>query len=140
MAAVPKVVVEEKYDKHRQKVTDYLQQHHIHDLIHHLLTLLVYNRPAQPREFLVAELQKLKQFKTATQLLDENELETMFHMIDINNTGYVTGLQVKNTMRNLGLPLTQVVGGLEDKARVNMGDFKAAVGGGFDALAGTAYK
>eukprot|EP00667_Euglena_gracilis_P026459 EG_transcript_31872 len=127
-----------KHDKNRHLVREYLQQHNIHELMQHLLSLLAYHQPEDPRAFLLQELRRI-QGKAYNDLVSESDLETMFKMIDLNRTDFVSCGQIKSALKNLGLPVPAAVANIPNDERMDVVQWKATIGSSFDLLNGTMY-
>eukprot|EP00755_Sulcionema_specki_P028365 Sspe_Gene.89735::Locus_61433_Transcript_1_1_Confidence_1.000_Length_552::g.89735::m.89735 len=93
-----------RHDVTRMKVSDYLRKHKIHELFHHMVSLLVFYRPENPEEFLKEEFAKLSRCEK-TDLLVDSDLDTMFDMIDITKQGVVAGHQLRNACQNLSVEI-----------------------------------
>jgi len=106
------VIFEERED--RQQVTaDYLEEHDIPLVFRKLCTALVFYRPENTKEFLVKEIQKMqKQRKgelSKLTLLTDEDLETMFNLLDPIGKGVLKADQVLNAMSGLQLtPSTKI--------------------------------
>ena len=127
-----------KYDLNQKVVKDYLHKKQIPQLMQHVLSLLTYHQPEDPRSFLIEELTKTKE-KAYTDLLQEPDLETMFEMVDINKTEFVTCRQLKNTMKNLGLSVPKAMLGIPDQEKMDVKQWKEMIGRNLDVLNGTRY-
>lgn len=116
--------VDSKEDK-RQQAAIYMEKHNIHTLFQTLCTALVYNTPEEPKTFLVKELQRLQKQKQSElskiSLLSDEDLETMFHMLDPIKTGTLSSAQVKKAINGLGLKLSSEIG---DNEFFNITKFK----------------
>ncbi|OWY90213.1 hypothetical protein PHMEG_00041762 [Phytophthora megakarya] len=74
----------------------YMDSHGIKELFEGLGTLLLYHRPANPREFLAQhldEMRKAKQEQNHVPFFDEQDLKAMFAAFDIREQGYITSVQ-----------------------------------------------
>eukprot|EP01062_Namystynia_karyoxenos_P011621 TRINITY_DN14176_c0_g1_i1.p1 TRINITY_DN14176_c0_g1~~TRINITY_DN14176_c0_g1_i1.p1 ORF type:complete len:187 (+),score=62.12 TRINITY_DN14176_c0_g1_i1:83-562(+) len=120
-----------KHDTARRKVTEYLRKHKVNELLQHLVSLLVYLRPEDPRSFLSEELRKLARAEM-TDLVVDSDLDTMFDMVDITRQGFVTGTQLKHCGANLQI---EKMPKLEATARYNRQQFKEALGPGLQMKA-----
>ncbi|KEG13309.1 hypothetical protein DQ04_01081020 [Trypanosoma grayi] len=79
----------------------YVKKHKLNELFAHFLQLLIYHKPENPREFLQKEVRLLLETKTSTSLFKEQDLETMFNLIDVTKQRWVTVSQLRNTCKNL---------------------------------------
>ncbi|KAG5490016.1 hypothetical protein JKF63_00135 [Porcisia hertigi] len=84
-----------------QKTHHYIEKHKLNELFGHLLQLVLYYRPDDPRAFLAEEVRKIRQEKVSSSLFSERDLETMFEMIDVTSQRWITVAQLRNTCRNL---------------------------------------
>ena len=84
----------------KQKTTQYARDRHIGELFNHLMQAIVYHRPENPREFLREEIQKLQTSSTQS-LFTDDDLSTMFDMIDVTKQGTISVDQLRNTCRNI---------------------------------------
>eukprot|EP00668_Euglena_longa_P041206 GGOE01054236.1.p1 GENE.GGOE01054236.1~~GGOE01054236.1.p1 ORF type:complete len:135 (+),score=29.19 GGOE01054236.1:75-479(+) len=129
---------EAPYDKNKHLVREYLENHNIHELMQHLLSLLAYHQPEDPRAFLLQELRHI-QSKSYNDLVSESDLETMFKMIDLNRTECISCGQIKSAMKNLGLSVPPAVADIPNDQKMNVTQWKATIGSSFDLLDGTMY-
>ncbi|CAJ1037824.1 hypothetical protein Q4I30_007913 [Leishmania utingensis] len=84
-----------------QRTQRYVQDHQLNELFGHLLQLVLYHRPDDPRAFLAEEVRKIREEKLTSPLFTERDLETMFEMIDVTAQRWITVTQLRNTCRNL---------------------------------------
>eukprot|EP01060_Flectonema_neradi_P009514 TRINITY_DN16776_c0_g1_i1.p1 TRINITY_DN16776_c0_g1~~TRINITY_DN16776_c0_g1_i1.p1 ORF type:complete len:154 (+),score=28.03 TRINITY_DN16776_c0_g1_i1:53-514(+) len=91
-----------KHDTARKKVQEYLRKKKIHNLLQHLISLVAYYKPEEPKQFLVEEIERLAR-KEKTDLVVDGDLDTIFDMVDITRQGYITGKQLKNMTNNLSI-------------------------------------
>eukprot|EP00879_Flechtneria_rotunda_P004657 GHRR01004918.1.p1 GENE.GHRR01004918.1~~GHRR01004918.1.p1 ORF type:complete len:146 (+),score=57.76 GHRR01004918.1:305-742(+) len=75
----------------------YLEKHKVHELIEGLLADLLYHKPANPEQYIVSQLERVKVTGTKP-LLNKQDLRTMFGMFDITNRGVVTEQQANNAL------------------------------------------
>ena len=83
-----------KYDKQRQKTTQFASKNKIRELLSHLLSLALYYQPDDLRGFLAEELTRIAS-QRQTSLFDDDDLDTMFDMIDITRRKTITGEQLQ---------------------------------------------
>jgi hypothetical protein len=89
----------------------YLEQHHLHQILEYLCAQLVYAKPADPKAFLASELRKLQSKRgadgivptSALTLFSDTDFEVMFRMMDPVNKGTLTAKQVHKAISDLGL-------------------------------------
>jgi hypothetical protein len=79
----------------------YIHDHKLNELFAHLLQLVLYYKPENPRAFLADEVHKIRSEKASSSLFTEKDLETMFEMIDVTSQKWITVQQLRNTCRNL---------------------------------------
>jgi hypothetical protein len=90
------------HDRTRNAAQRYIYERHVPELLSHLLALVAYARPEDPRDFLLNEVRRLRQQKP-TALFGDAELTTMFDMIDQTRSKFITVAQLKNAYANLAL-------------------------------------
>ncbi|XP_036617133.1 EF-hand calcium-binding domain-containing protein 10 [Trichosurus vulpecula] len=90
-----------------QEALLYLEKHRVLDLLVHLTSSLLFNRPDKPRDFLLNMLARIKIAKiTAVDfpyLMDDSNLVSMFEIMDPTNQGFITPIQYREALKNLGL-------------------------------------
>ncbi len=121
------------YDKQRNSTTEYVQRAKIQELLSHLLQHVVYRMPEDPKAFMVEELLRLQAKQTPTSLFHDEELDTMFDLIDVTNQKHISVAQTLNACRNLsqdGKPVTEadLPAEVVKTGRVPKDVFKAVVG------------
>ncbi|KAK7199854.1 hypothetical protein NESM_000033300 [Novymonas esmeraldas] len=94
-----------------QRTRRYIHDHKLNDLFGHLLQLVLYHRPDDPRTFLAEEVRKIRQEKVSSSLFTDRDLETMFEMIDVTAQRWITVAQLRNTCRNLATASSTSSGG-----------------------------
>ncbi|KAM8979457.1 EF-hand calcium-binding domain-containing protein 10 isoform X2 [Sarcophilus harrisii] len=90
-----------------EKARLYLKKHRIMEMLNYLTFQLLYHRPDKPREFLLDILSRIKIAKTTSvdfpYLIDDSNLVSMFEIMDPTNQGFITPVQYKEALKNLGL-------------------------------------
>ena len=85
----------------------YLESKGVLRLFQELGTALIYNKPEDPRAFIIEELKRLKEKEKVQQLgssiFTETDVETMFGMFDPTGTGFITKDQCKQAFSSLCL-------------------------------------
>ncbi|KAK3101060.1 hypothetical protein FSP39_000667 [Pinctada imbricata] len=86
---------------------EYLEQHRILELFNNLTSQLIYNRPENPKKYMIETLERLQKSR-ATHLdypclFDDSNIQSVFGMLDPTNRGYVTAQQYKEAMATLGI-------------------------------------
>ncbi|KPA80055.1 hypothetical protein ABB37_05070 [Leptomonas pyrrhocoris] len=84
-----------------QRTRQYIHDHKLNELFAHLLQLVLYHKPENPRVFLADEVHRIRSEKVSSSLFTEKDLETMFEMIDVTSQKWITVQQLRNTCRNL---------------------------------------
>eukprot|EP00756_Hemistasia_phaeocysticola_P011318 Hpha_TRINITY_DN15109_c0_g3::TRINITY_DN15109_c0_g3_i2::g.130196::m.130196 len=125
-ATARKQAAKVKHDIARKKVSVYLRKHKVQELFQHLVSLLVYIRPDDPRTFLAEEFRKFAR-KELTDLVVDSDLDTMFDMVDITRQGFVTGVQLKHCGTNLRVEKLPKV---DPQKKYSREEFKAMLGPG----------
>lgn len=69
-------------------------------LLQALLADIIYNKPINPKHYIVTQLEKIKVAGTKP-LLDQGDLQTMFGMFDVTRRGVVTEQQARNALRTV---------------------------------------
>lgn len=75
----------------------YLAKHHIHELMEGLLAELMFHKPANPQQWLVAALEKAKVAGTRP-LLDAGDLDAMFRLFDVTQRAHVSQQQADTAL------------------------------------------
>ena len=128
------------YDQQRVASEAYLKAKQIPALLSHLLELIVYaahpksdgrtEPPADPRAFFLDAVKKL-QAKQPDCLFGDNELKTMFEMIDVTKQGFIAVAQLRNAYSNLGgtdMPESALSADVRASGRVDLNTFKQVIG------------
>ena len=95
-------VASRKLSSRETATGEYLQTHQLQSLFSHLLQLVVYHQPENPRAFLVDELKRLQERKE-TLFFTDDELDMMFNLVDVTNQGFITLKQLRHAYANLSL-------------------------------------
>lgn len=93
---------------HKTAASDYLTKHKIMELFENLTSALVYKRPDNPKDFARDFIEKLQKAKTNPEaelptFMDDSNLESIFGMLDITKTGYISRQEYIKAMKSLGL-------------------------------------
>ncbi|CAF3595829.1 unnamed protein product [Rotaria socialis] len=90
-----------------ETANDYLQMHRIHELFHNLSASMVYNRPEDPKVFMIDYLEQLKKARATglafPALVQDTDLTSVFRMLDPVGLGHITYSQYASTMEALGV-------------------------------------
>lgn len=121
-----------QYDKQRQAAETYLKAKQIPELLSYLLELVAYAKPEDPRKFVHDAVKKLQANKPDW-LFADDELKTMFEMIDITTTKFISVEQLKNAYANLGgagqeLSDAQLPKAVKESGKVDLETFKKIIG------------
>ena len=110
----PAAEVNVRRDRNKQdpqvQANDYLEAHKLLPLFEMLGQALVSEMPADPRAFLVQQLEKLQGTPDASSPLNcftEDEIDTLFAMYDIGKTG-ITAAQCQQALTSIGMEGVQV--------------------------------
>ena len=93
----------------RQDALGYMDDHKIPELFEQMTALLVYHRPDNVKEFLKMHLDQLEKAKDSADeceppsLFDEQNILSVFKMLDITGTGYISLAQYTEAMNSLGV-------------------------------------
>jgi nicotinamidase/pyrazinamidase len=98
------VVLMEVNGNRRMQASTYIEENGIHVILQKLTAALVYHQPENPKEFLIGELQNLqKESEANLGLLTDEDLGTMFKMLDPIKKGQLTGKQVLQGLKGLAV-------------------------------------
>ncbi|KAA0724309.1 EF-hand calcium-binding domain-containing protein 10 [Triplophysa tibetana] len=93
--------------KREQEAAEYLEKHKIIDLVDNLTSMVFFYRPDRPQEFLIDQLEKLKESKVSQEyspcLFNESNLDALFGILDPCHQGYITHAQYKEALKTLGV-------------------------------------
>ncbi|XP_057313998.1 EF-hand calcium-binding domain-containing protein 10-like [Hydractinia symbiolongicarpus] len=85
----------------------YLKKHKILELLENITSALVYERPDNPKTFIIDYIEKLKESRNTSvnypTLFDESNVKSIFGMMDTANKGFINHSQYKSGMENLGV-------------------------------------
>ena len=93
----------------RQGALDYMDEHKIPELFEQATAALVYHRPDNPKQFLIEHLKQLESARDnpgecqPPSLFDEQNLLSVFRMLDIAGRGYISLAQYNEAMNCLGV-------------------------------------
>ncbi|XP_004439359.1 PREDICTED: EF-hand calcium-binding domain-containing protein 10-like [Ceratotherium simum simum] len=90
-----------------REARNYLEKHHIMELLNYLTSSLLFFRPDKPREYLISILEKLRIAKITGVafpfFMDHSNIVAMFEMIDSSSKGTISFVQYKEALKTLGL-------------------------------------
>lgn len=93
----------------RQDALEYMDEHKIPELFEQVTAALVYHRPDNPKEFLIEHLSQLEKARDnpgecePPSLFDEQNLLSVFKMLDVPGKGYISLTQYNEAMSCLGV-------------------------------------
>uniref|UniRef100_A0A3Q2ZWV5 EF-hand calcium binding domain 10 n=2 Tax=Kryptolebias marmoratus TaxID=37003 RepID=A0A3Q2ZWV5_KRYMA len=86
---------------------EYLEKHKIIDLMDNLISMLLFYRPENPREFLIEQLELLKICQQSgvrgPNLFSNSNLDAVFGILDPADQKYITFAQYKHALTMLGI-------------------------------------
>lgn len=87
---------------------EYLHKHQIIELFEDLCTLLSYERPADPKKYLVAELRRRQETGPAGHVVfTEQELRNVFTLFDLRQEGNLNRSQCKEALKTIAHSVQQ---------------------------------
>lgn len=85
----------------------YLERHRIIDLFNNMTSMLIYNRPDDPKDFLILQLEKLKVAKQSGMyhpcLFDDSNIQAIFGMLDPTRKGFISKDQYTEALKTIGI-------------------------------------
>lgn len=94
---------------HEMAASEYLIKHRIVEFFENLTSALVYEKPDDPKAFAKEFIEKIQMSQTDPEItelpvfMDDSNLESIFGMLDITKTGYITRQQYLQAMMSMGL-------------------------------------
>ena len=133
----PTHVAASEYDHQATATVDYVKTHKIQELLSHLLQLVVYAKPEDPRAFMADEVLKMQQeSEKPSCLFGEEELTMMFDLVDVTKQGHISVKQLRNAYANLSydassshLDASMLPASVVETGKVTLEDFKTILGG-----------
>lgn len=93
----------------QEEAAAYLQKHKIYELLGNLTSQLIFTKPDDPKEYMIKYLEKLIQIRDNAKepvdypsMFDENNLKSMFRMLDPCDVGFISHEQYLEAMKTLG--------------------------------------
>ncbi|RKP01925.1 hypothetical protein CXG81DRAFT_3974, partial [Caulochytrium protostelioides] len=83
----------------------YLDKHRVIPVLNHLTTLLLIERPPDPKAFLVTKLTEIRNAKKRGQsvsLFHADHVAALFHLFDVTGKGTLQPSQVRQALLALG--------------------------------------
>ncbi|XP_078424538.1 EF-hand calcium-binding domain-containing protein 10 [Cetorhinus maximus] len=111
-----------------REAAEYLAEHQILELLDNLTSMLLYQRPAKPVEFLIGQLEKLNVARQTKKdypcLFDESNLDTVFGILDTTRQGHITSRQYREALKTMGVKdfVMKPLGALDNK--ITLATFK----------------
>ncbi|OWF35504.1 EF-hand calcium-binding domain-containing protein 10-like [Mizuhopecten yessoensis] len=85
----------------------YLENHRVLELFNNLTSQLMYNRPDEPKKFMIDVLEKLQKSKITRLdypcLFDDSNIQSVFGMLDPTNRGCIAFQQYSAALTTLGV-------------------------------------
>lgn len=91
----------------KRDADEYIEKHNLLKLFQDLGTLLVYNRPEDPKQFLLEKLVQFKENRGVLPFFTKTDVTAMFGMFDRTNTGTITPLQFEQALKCLDIKSPQ---------------------------------
>lgn len=94
---------------HSEEAARYLKEHKIMELLENMTSMLVYQRPENPKQFFIDYIDQLRKAKSnpdensPPSFFAESNLKSIFGMLDITRKGFVSHDKYLQAMSNLGL-------------------------------------
>ncbi|KAL5111626.1 EF-hand calcium-binding domain-containing protein 10 [Taenia crassiceps] len=91
----------------------YLSEKRIPELLNNLTSLVIFNKPENPFQYMVSILERLKAAQHGRGdnpfIFTLSNAESIFHMLDPNMRGYITYQQYKHGLETLGITEFDIV-------------------------------
>ncbi|XP_062610736.1 EF-hand calcium-binding domain-containing protein 10-like [Saccostrea cucullata] len=100
---------------------EYLEEHRVLELFNNMTSQLIYNRPENPKKYMIELLEKLQRSRATKHdypcLFDDTNIQSVYNMLDPTNRGFITMQQYREAMSTLGIsPVEEnIEGANEDK-------------------------
>ncbi|CAK8695707.1 EF-hand calcium-binding domain-containing protein 10-like [Clavelina lepadiformis] len=108
-------------------VKTYLERHRILNLLDNMTSMLIFERPDDPRSYLVQQLEKLKIAKQNGMyypcLFNDSNLNSIFGMLDPTKRGFITREQFVEALSTLGITDFEQFPAGSDANRITLGTF-----------------
>ncbi|KAK7880682.1 hypothetical protein WMY93_032680 [Mugilogobius chulae] len=90
-----------------QAAQEYLEKHRILELMENLISLVLFNKPENPKQFMSEQLELLKKSRHSgtrgPSLFSNNNLDTVFGILDPADRKYISYDQYKHALQTLGV-------------------------------------
>ncbi|KAJ3041207.1 EF-hand calcium-binding domain-containing protein 10 [Rhizophlyctis rosea] len=90
---------------HTAEATDYLTKHRVPHILQMLTSAVLFERPDDPKEFMVRKLEEMRNAKARGQslvLFSRDNLLSLFRIFDVTGKGYISLEQYQEAMKNIG--------------------------------------
>eukprot|EP00746_Dinoflagellata_sp_MGD_P167239 gnl/MRDRNA2_/MRDRNA2_97706_c0_seq1.p2 gnl/MRDRNA2_/MRDRNA2_97706_c0~~gnl/MRDRNA2_/MRDRNA2_97706_c0_seq1.p2 ORF type:complete len:132 (+),score=43.47 gnl/MRDRNA2_/MRDRNA2_97706_c0_seq1:89-484(+) len=84
-----------------QKADEYLKKHRIAELFNDLCASICFHKPKNVRQFLLQELQLKESEGAEAGLFEESEIDAVFALADLMQTGTISNTQCKEALLSL---------------------------------------
>ncbi|XP_033114594.1 EF-hand calcium-binding domain-containing protein 10-like [Anneissia japonica] len=85
---------------------EYLEKHKILELFDNITASLVFQRPENPKEFMIQEIKQMKEARTAQTdypcLFDDSNILSVYGMLDPTKKGFISLTQYKEALTAMG--------------------------------------
>merc|ERR1712189_36308 len=85
----------------------YLTKHRINDLFHNITASIVFDRPDDPKQYIIDFLKRLQDAKSVKMdypnIFDESNVASLFGILDPSSKGTISHTQYKSAMDSLGV-------------------------------------
>uniref|UniRef100_A0A2I2ZU60 EF-hand calcium binding domain 10 n=2 Tax=Gorilla gorilla gorilla TaxID=9595 RepID=A0A2I2ZU60_GORGO len=112
------------------QAAEYLEKHHIKELVSYLTSALLFFRPEKPKEYLISLLERLRIAKVTGVafpfFMDNSNIVAMFEMMDSSGRGTISFVQYKEALKTLGLS-TEDEDLQDDGHKITLDKFKEEV-------------
>ncbi|KAI9334512.1 hypothetical protein DFJ73DRAFT_799088 [Zopfochytrium polystomum] len=91
---------------HAEEAKAYLEKHKLEHVMQQLMTVLVHQRPADPKALLVKKLEEIKSARARNQslsLFTKENLVAVFRIFDVTGRGYISMAQYAAAMEDIGV-------------------------------------
>ncbi|KAL4225924.1 EF-hand calcium-binding domain-containing protein 10 [Mactra antiquata] len=97
----------ESTEPRKEETNVYLQKHRVLELFNNLTSQLIFNRPADPKKFMIETLERLDKCQATKRdypcLFDDSNIQSVYGMLDPTNRGYITLKQYCEALQTLGI-------------------------------------
>ncbi|KAI8820765.1 uncharacterized protein EV422DRAFT_62379 [Fimicolochytrium jonesii] len=88
-----------------QEAAEYLSKNKVHQIVQQLVCACLYERPDDPKEFMVRKLEEMRNARARGQslvLFTRENLVALFRIFDVTSRGAITKQQYDQAMKNIG--------------------------------------